>query len=395
MRLARVGALAAAAMIVAPLPASARAPIPAAASWIAARQASDGGFFGQAQPADATAEAIAALRVSGDQSGAVWRALAYVRRAGPARASRPAYAGRIVMGLVAAGQNPRDFGGVDYVSRITAAYAAGSYETGVYAHALAVLGLVAAREPVPDGAITYLRANQCGDGGFAHDPGCVPRADTDTTSMVVCALAGARVPGSDLIRSRAREWLRSLRAAGGGYPHATGQAVNANSTGLAVSALACAGERDDQSVSVLRGMQTADGGVRYRASDAQANEYATVQAVPALAGSGYPVRVARSGASGSGSPGPSSSSSPSSPAAVGSPRAPGSAGATPLATLSDTSDLSDIAASDASSPAAVAAPAAAGPDPAGGSSGRAPLIGIGLAAAAAAVAGARIGRRTR
>lgn len=399
MRYARVGALAAACAIAAPLPASARAPIPAAASWIVARQASDGGFFGEQQPADATAETIAALRVSGRQTAAVSRALDHIRRTGPARASvRPAYAGRIVMGLVAAGQNPRDFGGVNYVSRITDAYRAGSYETGVYAHALAILGLVAAREPVPGDAITYLRANQCGDGGFGHEPGCVPRADTDTTAMVICALAGAGVPARDLMRSRAREWLRSVRGAGGGYPHTAGQPVNANSAGLAVSALACGGEQDEQSVSVLRSMQTADGGVRYRASDAQANSYATVQAVPALAGSGYPVRVARASSgvgatprassgtsssqafkapSGSGGASPSSSLSSPQSAAIASPAVTGS----PFDAMSDRSDI-----------------AASNPRPGDGTSGGNAVLwaaGIGIAAVAAATAGARVPARIR
>lgn len=399
MRYARVGALAAAMTIVAPLPASARAPIPAAASWIAARQASDGGFFGEQQPADATAEAVAALRVSGKQTAVVARALDYIRRAGPARASvRPAYAGRIVMGLVAAGQNPRDFGGVDYVSRITEAYRAGTYETGVYAHALAILGLVAAREPVPGDAITYLRANQCGDGGYGHEPGCVPRGDTDTTAMVICALAGAGVPAGDLIRSRAREWLRSVRVAGGGYPHRSGDQVNANSTGLAVSALACGGQQDAQSVSVLRSMQTGDGGVRYRASDAQANSYATVQAIPALAGSGYPVRVAReaskSGASLGSSPGVSRHPSSGAPSAAGGASPPSSrstsqsaAVASPAGTgspLDAMSDRSDIAASD--------------PGPSDGAPGGNPVLwtaGIGFAAIAAAAAGARVPARIR
>ncbi|HEX9696565.1 MAG TPA: prenyltransferase/squalene oxidase repeat-containing protein [Actinomycetota bacterium] len=413
MRLARAGAVAAALSIAVPPLASARAeppPAASAATWVAGRQAADGGFFGASQPADATAEAVAALATVAAPAAqrAIGRALEHLRRAGPARASRPAYAGRIVMGLVAARQNPRAFGGVDYVARIEAGYnaAAGSYETGVYADALAILGLLAAGRPVPSNAVTYLRANQCSDGGFAHDPGCVPRAETDTTSMVLCALAGMGAPPGDLIVSRAREWLRAARVDGGGWPHFPGGRVNANSTGLAVSALECVGERDEASRRALQSLQTASGGIRYDAGGSDANEYATVQAIPALAGSGYPVRVApatatQTAGSSTGSPASSPASSPgsagshrgslsgasgSSGSDRGSP--PGSLpGGTRPAEESDKSDKSDSSASRESSRAAAAGEA--GPHPA------ALALGTAFAAAAAAFAGARIAAALR
>lgn len=361
-----------------------------AASWVAARQAADGGFFGPEQPADATAEAVASLATVGtpEARAAIDRALTHLRRGGPARASRPAYAGRIVMGLVAARQNPRAFGGVDYVERITRGYNAASstYETGVYADALAILGLVAAKEPVPSSAITYLRANQCSDGGFAHDPGCIPRAETDSTAMVLCALAGMGAGRDDLIVSRAREWLRAARAAGGGWPHFPGGPVNANSTGLALSALSCLGERDAASVRVLASLQTPSGGVRYDGDDVAANGYATVQAIPGLTGSGYPVRIAAQVAGVRQTRSPSATSPPPGTPTAATPATPASP--SPVATTASSRPApgaSGVAPTDR----AIAAPDAGGDDR--GTIPRALLAsGLAVAGVAAAFAGARI-----
>ncbi|HVL89113.1 MAG TPA: prenyltransferase/squalene oxidase repeat-containing protein [Actinomycetota bacterium] len=391
-RLLRASVAVAMVMIVAPLSLARAEPGPAAASaaaWVADRQAADGGFFGSAQPADATAETIASLAAAGTPAArsAIGRALGRIRADGPSRASRPAYAGRIVMGLVAAGRDPRSFDGTNYVARITAGYSAASstYETGVYANALAILGLVAAREPVPSGAVTYMRANQCSDGGFAHDPGCVPRGETDSTSIVVCALAGMGVGRDDLIVSRAREWLRAVRAPGGGWPHFPGGPVNANSTGLALSALACLGERDAASLRVLRSLQMPSGGIRYDGDDAEPNSYATVQSIPGLAGRGYPVRPATAVA------GTKESAVPSPPSPAASSRAPAPAGvAAPAASPAGSGSPSSRPAAAENGPRN--APAALPPSPR--DDGRLPpavlASGLAVAGVAAAFAGARV-----
>ncbi len=327
-RRALAGALVATLMVVASSPASARVPagavVPAAASpsrtdsardaasWIVAQQKSGGAFFSEDQPADATAETIVALVSAGVAGAPVERALRYVERTGRDRATRAAYAGRIVMGLVAAGRDPRSFGGVDYVKVIEDAYnpATGTYETGLYSDALAILGLVAARRPVPAQAITYLRANQCPDGGFAHDPGCIPKADTDTTSMVIAVAAGAGtsagVAWDDAWYARARSWLRSALNDDGGYPHTPGGATNANSTGLALSAIA-ATRQSEAAWSNARGVQPGagfaslrhgSGGFKYQAGDRDPNGYATVQIIPGLMRAAYPVRPAAAARSG-------------------------------------------------------------------------------------------------
>lgn len=261
------------------------------------------------QTADALGERIASVATTGAVDA---NAVATLKRTAPAGASRPAYAARIVMGIVASGGNPRSFGGVDYVAKINAGYnaATGTYETGIYAHALTMIGLIAAAEPVPRNAVMYLTANQCPQGGFAYDPGCIPKADVDTTSITLCALigAGAEPPAASVA------WLESAQHANGGFPHVPGDQINANSTGLALSAFAAMKRPPPRgAIQALLSLRSSDGGFSYVAGDAKPNQYATIQAIPGLMGSPYPIRRGRVVAGKNPSPSPSVTQRPYGP----------------------------------------------------------------------------------
>lgn len=293
--------IAAAAVLACAIPSSA-APSSAArdgARYIVARQVPSGAFFSATATADGVAEALVALAVAGIDDPSIDRALAFMRANGPARADeRAAYAGRIVAGLVATGQDPRAFGGVDYVSKIKARYdpVTGRYDNGIYSDALAMLGVLAAGAVVPDQALTFLRANQCSDGGFGHEQACAGGADVDTTAIVVCVLVAAGVDADDPARTRARAWLAEVQNADGGFGAAGGKPTNGNSTGLALSALAAMKEtpaawaRARTPTAALERLQTSDGGFRYLATDPEPDDYATVQAVPGVAGRALPFR---------------------------------------------------------------------------------------------------------
>lgn len=276
-----------------------------AAAYVVSQQQSSGAFFAPDATADGVAEAVAALATAGVRGDVIGRALAYVRAHGPSRAAeRPAYAGRIVIGIVAGGEDPRRFGGTDYVAIIERALdpVTGRADAGIYADALAKLGLLAGRVGLPGSALTYLRANQCTDGGFAHDEGCLQRSDVDTTAIVLCVLAGAGVARDDDAIVRAREFLRAARNDDGGFGARAGDDTNANSTGLALSALAALGDEPTTApwragsadpVRALLSLQTESGAFRYSAASADPNGYATIQVIPGLAGSPYPIRVPR------------------------------------------------------------------------------------------------------
>lgn len=271
------------------------------AAWIAARQAQDGGFFDPGAPAEATADAIAAVVAGGLRGPVVGRALGGLARTGAERARvRGAYAGRIVAGVVAGGADPRAHGGADLVAILRGHYdpITGAYDAdGIFADAQAALGVLAAGEALPERAITYLRASQCAGGGFGFRAGCVGGADVDTTALVAMVLAGAGLRADDATK-RVRGYLLDAMNGERGFGFTAGTGTNANSTGLALSAIAALGDdprarpwaragRDP--LGALLALQLRSGGFRWTRDDRSANAYATVQAVPGAAGEAYPV----------------------------------------------------------------------------------------------------------
>ncbi|MCA1834088.1 MAG: prenyltransferase/squalene oxidase repeat-containing protein [Actinomycetota bacterium] len=268
------------------------------ASFIVSRQMPSGAFFSADQPPDGVGEDIASLIAGGVTGASVDRALAFVATRGPDRARQnAAYAGRIILGLVAAGRNPRSFGGFDYVAELESKYKpAGMYEPQLYADSLAVLGVIAAGDPVPVQAITYFRLNECSGGGFGHDEGCASKADTDTTSLVIDVLIAAGVPKFDTVISRARTWLSETQNDDGGFGLYPGDPTNANSAALALTAIAALQERSEDwkkgndARTALLALQFPSGGFALHAGDPKPNDYATVQGVLGVSRRALPIR---------------------------------------------------------------------------------------------------------
>lgn len=268
------------------------------AAWLASRQEPDGAL--PTYGGSGVGEVLVSMLVGGVRGEPVDQALAFIRKNGPGSASGPAKAARIAMGLVAASEDPRSFHGTNYVARINDGYDAntGAYESNVYADALAALGVLAAGDNLPGRAITYLKTNQCATGGWAWRQACAGVPDVDTTAMVMSALLSSGLPRGDDAVSRGRSWLLEAQNADGGFPLEDGGDTNANSTGLALSVIEAMDEdprsdpwRDSSGdpVEALIELQDDTGGFRFKGSDAKPGDYATVQAVPGLAGVSFPV----------------------------------------------------------------------------------------------------------
>jgi hypothetical protein len=176
---------------------------------------------------------------------------------------------------------------------------AGIHGDDLYDHALVLIALVSAGEPVSDAALEPLRETQGADGGWAFDGSTEPgAADSNTTALVIQALAASgRAP--DPMVEAALGFLHTLQAPDGSgfaYGPADPLVADANSTALVTQALIATGE-DPSSPDwgspalALAAFQLPSGGFRYMAADEEANLLATVQAIPALAG--LPLPVAR------------------------------------------------------------------------------------------------------
>jgi hypothetical protein len=151
------------------------------------------------------------------------------------------------------GRDPRSFGGHDLTRELaslmdrTGRYVdqpPGGDLSNTFTQSLAVLGLAGADRNVPSKAVRFLVGQQCGSGGAAGfrllmtttpctDTG---RADVDSTSMAVRALLAA---GQTASAARGLTWLEQQQTPTGGLAGSPPtDLVNANSTGLALAALA-------------------------------------------------------------------------------------------------------------------------------------------------------------
>ena len=97
----------------------------------------------------------------------------YIRANGQAGASRAAFTGRIIAGIVAGGDDPQAFGGVDYVAILNSQY---DQTTGAFESRRLRLLLEPHRrercrwrldgDAAPQ-AVAYIRSNECAGGGFS------------------------------------------------------------------------------------------------------------------------------------------------------------------------------------------------------------------------------------
>lgn len=302
-----MGALAVAATLLALIPfgtASDAAPnLPArrGAAWIVKGQQANGAFFTESQDVDMTAATLAAAVAGGTGGASVDRALEYIETNGQARATRGAFTGRIIAGIVAGGANPRDFGGVNYVEILFTQYdsVTGAFDsTDLVSNLIAANGALAAGEALPQSGVDYIRSNSCPSGGFGSRNHCDSGPDVNATAWAINVLVAAG-RASDPAVAAAAEYMRSVQNDDGGFGRSANTPTNSDSTGLALSAVQALGEnpqkapwrRSDQAnpVYALRALQHRSGGFRTFASDSEPNGISTVNAVPGMAGASYPI----------------------------------------------------------------------------------------------------------
>ncbi len=206
-------------------------------------------------------------------------------------------AGKILMVLTAVGQSPRDFGGYNLVISTTQQISPTGQinATTSYNQALAILGLSAAGEEVPATAVAWLVAQQTAAGswpdGFGTDD------NTDATGLAVMALVAAGAEVGDTAVS----FLRTAQNEDGGWGYASDSPSNPNSSALAIQALIALGEDVSSAESAwakagvapldaLLSFQSDTGAFQADFGDGPFDDfYATVQALPAVAGQAFPL----------------------------------------------------------------------------------------------------------
>lgn len=273
------------------------------AAYLASVQGPDGSLPAGFSAHD-TADATVALAAGGSVE-ALERAVAYLEANAAGDATTGPYTGKIVSGLVAAGRDPRAFAGTDFMAKLAGYHnpATGSYGGNLYGDALAMAAWLAGGEELGLGASTRLKRRQCPDGAWHFSGGCSEDGarDTDTTAMVLSVLAAADGPTAPEV-SAGREWLLASQndsGCWGANPAAEAASKDsANSCGLAISAVVALGEDPNAAPwaagtrnppAALRSLQQNSGAFHSQHGAPGGVTYATVQAIPALAGWSYPV----------------------------------------------------------------------------------------------------------
>ncbi|MEX0875093.1 MAG: prenyltransferase/squalene oxidase repeat-containing protein [Actinomycetota bacterium] len=304
-------------------PASRAASAHEAAEWIAGQQTSTGAFIAEDLRVDLHAEALAAVVAGVVGATTIEDALDYMESNGEAGATEGARTGRIIAGIVAGGEDPEDFGGVDYVAILASQLDStqGRYRkdatatyTDLFSNLLAANGDIAADGQLPESVKDYILGQKCPDGGYAFGGvGDCAFNDVDTTALAVNALANSGLTGADVddALDEARTYLLGAQNPDGGFTFCCAGGTSSDSTGLALAAIAALGEDaeshpwmqadGDDPVQALESLQTSEGSFRFADEDfngdpiTEGNTLSTVNAIPGMAGESYPIQAAEPG----------------------------------------------------------------------------------------------------
>jgi len=177
----------------------------------------------------------------------------------------------------------------------------GLYADGAGPQAWAILGVVASGETAPAAAIEHLRNLAQSNGGWEWGPGW--GTDTNTTALALQALIASGEALTSTTITQGVAYLKAAQNDDGGFPYSPDSpwstASDANSTAYVIQALRAASEDltgpawskgANNPLSFLLSLQLANGSFAWLPGGA-GNQLATQQAVPALLGRTFPLRV--------------------------------------------------------------------------------------------------------
>ena len=311
----------------------------AAAAWLSTQVNAQGfiesSFTPGAPDLSTTAQAVPALVAAGVGGTTITKLLDYlgahvsdfaVDDTDPLNpVDKPGALAYLVLAAEAGGADPTAFGtpATDLVARLHATEQTSGNDAGLFGsgsptfdgafrEGLAFLALDTAGETPSATAIAWLADQQCDSGLWmayradtsvacsTPDPADFTSPDTNSTALGVLAMHSVGAGGAVAATAGANA-LKAVRNSGGGWglSAAAAQPTDANSTGLVADALlATGGTPDAAALAAIESLQlgcdadAADrGGIAFQdfGSGLLPDAFATVQAVPALAGASLPI----------------------------------------------------------------------------------------------------------
>lgn len=244
----------------------------AGAAFVASTQKPNGSIPAFS-PIGSTADAVLAFVAAQEASGAMKDALGFLRaQVRKGRVDGIGLVAKVVQASVAAGRDPRSFGGENLVQWLRSRIRDDGHigKSAVFDHALAMLALEAAGLRPRKDVTGWLLDAQCPVGGWSydtpHDAGvdddsCFDgskddffTADTNTTAYAVMALETADRAGYG---ANPFGFFQDARdAAHGGWEYSPGFGTDANSTALVIQAYSAAGRSTPSGgLAALRALQ--------------------------------------------------------------------------------------------------------------------------------------------
>jgi len=274
-----------------------------AVDYLLAEQLSDGsiGGFG------VSGWAVMALAAA-EEEGAVADLVRYLEdEADPGSFPGATDWARMILAIVAAGEDPADFGGEDYIDglhdldEIEESTGNDYLQMGdpelLNDDIFGVLALEAAGESVDPDVIEFLLYWQSpDDGGWGID--IYSDSDVDVTAAAIMALIASGASSSEPAIEAALEFLADSQNADGGFPELPEGESNAASDAWAIMAIMAAdgdpngGDWDQTGgnpVDHLLSLQDVDGYFNQTDGNADNPEWMTCYVIPALLGTPYPV----------------------------------------------------------------------------------------------------------
>lgn len=208
---------------------------------------------------------------------------------------------RSILAIAAAGENPRDFGGIDYVDTLLGFYDGTQIgdNTMLNDDFWGILALKATGESLStqiQNIKTFITNNQNSDGGWGWIVG--DSSDADNTAAVVMALIAAGESASSSTITNALDYLKSQQQNDGGF---TSEGVtNAGVNAWVINAIVAVGQSPvstewrksgNNPVGHLLSLQDTDGAFKWTSSLKSNPEWMTAYAIPALLGKPYPVAI--------------------------------------------------------------------------------------------------------
>ena len=207
---------------------------------------------------------------------------------------------RHALAVVACGENPRNFGGVDFVEKIEEFYDGEQIgdKNLLNDDFWGIISLISCgvdkESSIIQNVRRYIIEHQNEDGGWGV--GTSGASDVDSTSAAIMALIACGESRSSDVVQKGLDFLRSKQSSDGGFT--SWGTSNSASTSWAVMAISAAGENPDNwikngksPVDYLLSLQNDDGSFRWNESIDMNPEWMTSYAIPALLGEYYPVKI--------------------------------------------------------------------------------------------------------